>query len=46
MLTNRVHPDGRGDAGPLRKKIMELVSEAVEPLSKEEILAKRPFSDI
>ena len=42
VLTNRVHPDGRGDAGPLRKKIIELVSEAFEPLSKETILAKRP----
>ncbi|MBI5098951.1 MAG: DUF1343 domain-containing protein [Nitrospirae bacterium] len=43
VLTNRVHPDGRGDAGPLRKKIIELVSEAFEPLSKENILAKRPL---
>ena len=43
VLTNRVHPNGRGDAGPLRKKIIELVSEAFEPLSKETILAKRPL---
>jgi uncharacterized protein YbbC (DUF1343 family) len=43
VLTNRVHPNGRGDAGPLRKKIIELVSEAFGPLSKEKILAKRPL---
>jgi uncharacterized protein YbbC (DUF1343 family)/CubicO group peptidase (beta-lactamase class C family) len=42
VLTNRVHPDGRGNAEPLRKKIIELVSEAFEPLSKETIFAKRP----
>ncbi len=42
VLTNRVHPDGRGDAEPLRKKIVELVSDAFEPLTEEDILSKRP----
>lgn len=42
VLTNRVHPDGKGNAEPLRKQIVELVSETFEPLSKEIILSRRP----
>lgn len=42
VLTSRLHPDGKGNAEPLRNKIIELVSGAFEPLSKEEILARRP----
>lgn len=35
ILTNRVHPDGSGDAGPLRSKVANVVaSSIVEPLAK------------
>jgi len=43
VLTNRVHPYGKGDAGPLRRQIIELVAEALGPLSEGNILAKRPL---
>ncbi len=43
VLTNRVHPYGKGDAGPLRRQITELVAEALGPLSEGNILAKRPL---
>ena len=29
VLTNRVHPNGRGNAEPLRAKVLSLVSEAI-----------------
>jgi CubicO group peptidase (beta-lactamase class C family) len=31
VLANRTYPDGRGDAQPLRDRILELVSTALEP---------------
>ena len=31
VLSNRVHPDGRGDARPLRQRIAQLVAQAVGP---------------
>jgi len=43
VLTNRVHPYGKGDAGPLRRQIIELVAEALGPLSEGNILVKRPL---
>jgi len=41
VLTNRVHPDGRGDAGPLRAAIASLVAGALGPVSAAEVLASR-----
>jgi uncharacterized protein YbbC (DUF1343 family)/CubicO group peptidase (beta-lactamase class C family) len=32
ILTSRVHPDGRGDAGPLRRQIAALVTRSLDPL--------------
>jgi uncharacterized protein YbbC (DUF1343 family)/CubicO group peptidase (beta-lactamase class C family) len=42
ILTNRVYPNGQGDADPLRVQVLELVAEAMEPLSVEQVLANRP----
>ena len=42
VLTNRVHPDGRGNAQPLRDGVIALVSKAMGPLSPEEIVTRRP----
>jgi uncharacterized protein YbbC (DUF1343 family) len=39
ILTNRVHPDGKGDVGPLRAEIATLVAAALGPASVEPILA-------
>ena len=42
ILTNRVHPYGKGDAEPLRNEIMTVVSKAVGSLSEKQITARRP----
>ncbi|MDI6728838.1 MAG: DUF1343 domain-containing protein [Thermodesulfovibrionales bacterium] len=42
ILTNRVHPDGKGDVKALRTKIKTVVSEALGPVSAEQIIASRP----
>jgi len=42
ILTNRVHPYGKGDADPLRKQIISLVSGAMDPLSENQVLLLRP----
>ena len=42
VLTNRVHPDGKGNVKELRASIKSVVSEALGPISYEQILAKRP----
>ena len=42
VLSNRVHPHGKGDAGPLRRGILAIVADALEPESDERILAARP----
>jgi uncharacterized protein YbbC (DUF1343 family)/CubicO group peptidase (beta-lactamase class C family) len=42
LLTNRLYPDGKGDAGPLRKEILELVSAALGPVPMDRLLAARP----
>lgn len=42
LLTNRVHPDGRGDVSFLRSQITALVASALEPLSQEKILSIHP----
>ncbi|MGA2516412.1 MAG: exo-beta-N-acetylmuramidase NamZ domain-containing protein [Thermodesulfobacteriota bacterium] len=43
ILTNRVHPNGKGKVEPLRTKILSLVNEAIEPVSAEGVLASRPL---
>ena len=43
ILTNRVHPDGRGKVEPLRAKILSFVNEAIGPVSVERGLASRPL---
>lgn len=42
LLTNRVHPDGKGDVKKLRAQVRGLISSALGPLSEMQILAKRP----
>jgi CubicO group peptidase (beta-lactamase class C family) len=42
VLTNRVHPDGKGDVKELRAAIKSIVAEALGPISYEQILCKRP----
>jgi uncharacterized protein YbbC (DUF1343 family)/CubicO group peptidase (beta-lactamase class C family) len=39
ILTNRVHPDGKGDAVPLRSRIATAVASALGPEAQERILA-------
>lgn len=41
VLTNRVHPDGKGDVKELRTAIKKIVSDAVGPVSAQQVLAKR-----
>ena len=43
VLTNRVHPNGKGDAGPLRKRIVGLVADACGPLSVDRLIERRPL---
>lgn len=42
LLTNRVHPDGKGDVSPLRERLAAAVSDAVGPLAETDIVAARP----
>ncbi len=42
ILTNRLHPSGKGNAEPLRSQTLSLVSEMVGPISQKEVSAKRP----
>ncbi len=41
ILTNRVHPDNRGEVGAVRSGIANLVAAALGPLSQQEILESR-----
>jgi len=43
LLSNRVHPDGRGDVKPLRERLAALLGEALGPLSGADIAAARPI---
>ena len=43
ILTNRVHPNGKGKVESLRTKILSFVNEAIGPVSVERILAGRPL---
>jgi len=42
VLSNRVHPHGKGNADPLRRGILALVAAALAPESDARILAARP----
>ncbi len=39
LLTNRLHPDGKGDVGSIRSQIATLVASSLRPVSAEEILS-------
>ncbi len=43
ILTNRVHPNGKGKADPLRAKILSYVNESIGPLPVENRLAGSPL---
>ena len=45
ILTNRVHPDGRGDVGPLRKAIAALITRSIQPQIAEAAGDNRSFSE-
>jgi uncharacterized protein YbbC (DUF1343 family)/CubicO group peptidase (beta-lactamase class C family) len=38
LLTNRVHPDGKGDAGPIRARVATVVASALRQLPAESVL--------
>jgi uncharacterized protein YbbC (DUF1343 family)/CubicO group peptidase (beta-lactamase class C family) len=38
LLTNRVHPDGKGDAGPVRARVATIVASALKQLPDEAVL--------
>ncbi len=41
ILTNRVHPNGKGKVEPLRTKILSVVSDAIGPVSADRNLVRR-----
>lgn len=43
LLTNRVHPDGKGNVKVLRAEIKNIVADAVGPVSGERIIERRPL---
>jgi len=43
LLTNRVHPNGRGDVKELRAQVKEILAEAAGPLSVDQVIAGRPI---
>lgn len=42
ILTNQVHPYGKGNARPLRSQIISLIAEKLGSISEEQVLANRP----
>lgn len=42
VLSNRLHPDGRGDANPLRIRIVHAVAQALEALPPQSIAVRWP----
>ena len=42
VLTNRTYPGGAGDAGPLRREILALISDRLGALSEDRIVECRP----
>lgn len=45
ILTNRTYLDDGGDAAPLRKEILALVSERLGPVTEAQVLAREPALD-
>ncbi len=43
ILTNRVYPFGKGNAGPLREAVINLVSSHLAPLTDAEVVSSRPL---
>jgi len=43
LLTNRVHPDGKGDATPLRAKIATLVASSLTDISAQQFERRQPL---
>jgi uncharacterized protein YbbC (DUF1343 family)/CubicO group peptidase (beta-lactamase class C family) len=43
LLTNRVHPDGKGDVKPLRAQIAKVVAASLRPFPTHQVLAGRPM---
>jgi uncharacterized protein YbbC (DUF1343 family)/CubicO group peptidase (beta-lactamase class C family) len=43
ILTNRVHPDGKGKVEPLRAKILSFVNESIGPVPVERGFTDSPF---
>lgn len=44
LLTNRVHPDGTGDAGPLRARVATVVASALRGLPADAVLRQASWS--
>jgi uncharacterized protein YbbC (DUF1343 family)/CubicO group peptidase (beta-lactamase class C family) len=44
LLTNRVHPDGKGDAGPVRAKVATIVASALRQLPDDSALRARRWT--
>jgi len=42
ILTNRTYPNGAGDAGPLRREILTLISDRLGMLSEDRVVESRP----
>ncbi len=42
ILSNRLHPSGKGNVEALRNEIISLVSETMGPISTEQVLTMRP----
>ncbi|HET7833240.1 MAG TPA: exo-beta-N-acetylmuramidase NamZ domain-containing protein [Gallionella sp.] len=42
VLTNRVYPNGKGDVGPLRKAVLQTVSNALGPRTDTQVIAQCP----
>lgn len=43
ILTNRVHPNGKGKVEPLRTKILSFLNETIEPVSLKAAFTVRPL---
>jgi uncharacterized protein YbbC (DUF1343 family)/CubicO group peptidase (beta-lactamase class C family) len=43
VLTNRVHPDDKGDVKALRANIKTLIADAIGPVSPEQIMTRQPL---
>lgn len=42
VLTNRVYPNGKGDARPLRKAVLQTVSATLGPITDSQVVARCP----